>query len=540
MKKLLALLLALAMIFTMAACTSSSQEESSGGNEPEPATEPEAASTDKWIRIGMDMTNFTTLDVFDSDYNEVLQASDAIFDRLFNKNKDTLELEPCLLAEMPTVSEDGLTYTCKLRQDVKWSDGTPLTAKDVEFTLNYFYAKDTASENTWISELIKGCLEMEEGTADTLEGFKLIDDYTFEITLYQPYGIFEATMATSYMAILPAHIRPNYGDEWGTTVMPIGSGPYKVESFDPGVKLVLVPNENYWGKVPEIDGIIISNMNSATGIMEYEAGNIDFCKIDTDLVEDTMNRFPNNTYEQLVVGGTRIGLNTSMKPLDDPRVRKAFAMAFDRDAIISGYYQNHVAELNGVIPFGIPGNDGTLEATPYDPEGAKALLAEAGYPDGIDLEVAIRESQNDFSFIFQYIKDQVEPLGIRMNITKMDSSAYSETRQQCQIMVTMTQIYADFIDSYQYVYNQFNSKVSDRRSIALHDDWFDEKSNELLCLSGEENAKLARELDEYLCKELYATIPICQDKMYYLCTDRVKGLFIKSDNLFNFDGLSVE
>ena len=534
MKKLLALLLALAMVFSMAACTGGSSNEGGGGGEEE------VVSTDKWIRIGMDMTNFTTMDVFHSDYNEVLQASDAVFDRLFNKNKDTLELEPCLLAEMPTVSEDGLTYTCKLRQDVKWSDGTPLTAKDVEFTLNYFYAKDTASENTWISELIQGCLEMEAGEADTLEGFKLIDDYTFEITLYEPYGIFEATMATSYMAILPAHLRPNYGDEWGTTVMPVGSGPYKVESFDPGVKLVLVPNENYWGEVPDIDGIIITNMDSATAIMEYEAGNIDFCKIDTDLVEDTMKRFPDNVHEQLVVGGTRIGLNTSMAPLDNPKVRQAFAMAVDREGIISGYYQNHVAPLNGVIPAGIPGNDGTLEATPYDLDAAKALLTEAGYPDGITLDVAIRESQSDFAFIFQYIQDQASQIGINLNITKMDSSAYSETRQNNQIMVTMTQIYADFIDSYQYVYNQFNSKVSDRRSIGLHDDWFDEKSNELLCLSGAENAKLARELDEYLCKEIYATIPICQDKMYYLCTDRVNGLFIKSDNLFNFSGLSVE
>lgn len=533
MKKLSVFLLIFSLILPMAACAPSS--ENGDGAESGDMLPGE----DRWVRIGMDMTNLNTLDVFDSDYNEVLQVSDAVFDRLYNKNKDTLELEPCLLAEMPEVSEDGLTYTCKLRRDVKWSDGTPLTAKDVEFTLNYFYDKDTASENTWISELIKGCMEMEAGESDYLEGFRLIDEYTFEITLYQPYGIYEATMATSYMAILPAHIRPNYADEWGTTVMPVGSGPYKVESFEPGVKLVLVPNENYWGEVPEIDGIIIQNMDSATAIMEYEAGNIDFCKIDTDLVEYTSEKFPDNVREQLVVGGTRIGLNTSMKPLDDPRVRKAFAMAIDKEAIIEGYYQNHVAELNGLIPDGIPGNDGTITPTEYDLEAAKALLAEAGYPDGINLDVALRETQSDFAFIFQLIQDQVAQAGINLSITKMDSSAYSETRQNNQIMVTMTQIYADFIDSYQYVYNQFNSKVSDRRSIGLHDDWFDEKSNELLCLSGEENAKVARELDEYLCKEIYATIPICQDKIYYLCTDRVEGLFIKRDNLFNFSGLSI-
>lgn len=194
MKKFFAILLAAAMVFSLAACGSNSK----AGN---------AEDRGRDVVIGLDMTNLTTLDVWYSDWNETFELSDAVFDRLFDKNPDTLELELNLLADWPTISDDGLTYTCKLRDDVKWSDGEPLTAKDVEFTCNYFYSK---SENTWISETIQGSEEVENGEAETVSGFKLIDDYTFEITLKEPYSAFEATLATSMMPVLPAHLRTEY------------------------------------------------------------------------------------------------------------------------------------------------------------------------------------------------------------------------------------------------------------------------------------------------------------------------------------------
>lgn len=522
MKKVLVSVLVLAMVFSLAAC----------GNAPAKQGE---ESRD--VVFGRDMTNLTTLDVWDSDFNCVFEVSDAIFDRLFDKNPNTLELELNLLEEWPTISDDGLVYSFKLKEGVEWSDGKPLTAKDVEFTLNYFYA---TSENTWVSETILGCDEVEAGEADYLEGFKLIDDYNFEVTLKEPYSAFLATLATSMIPILPAHLRLDAGDAWGTTVMPVGSGPYKAVAFEPGVSLELVPNENYRGTIPDLDRLLIKNMDGSTAMMEYEAGNIDFFILSSDQVEDAKARLANNLHQQTVASGVRIGMNLSMAPLDDVRVRKAFALAIDLDAILNGYFKGNVAPLNGVIPSGIPGYDSALEQTPYDIEQAKALLAEAGYADGITLEVAIKENQDDFAFIFQLIQEQAAEAGIKLNITKMDSSAYSETRQNGQIMVTMTQLAADFIDSHQYVYNQFNSVVSDRRSICLHDEYFDQRSTEARYVTGAENAAIAKELDRYLCKEIYATIPICQDIMSYICSDRVSNLFIKGDNIVNFAGVSVK
>ncbi len=523
MKKILSLILIALMLFSLSACEGA---ESGTG---------EASRT---ITVGLDMTNLNTLDIFESDYNVVLQTVDAVFDRLLDKNRDTMELEPNLLAEMPTMSEDGLTYTFKMREDIVWSDGTPLTAKDVEFTFNYFYAKDTASENTWVGEAILGCLEMEQGEADKLEGFELIDDYNFKITLYKPDSAFLSTLATSYFAILPAHLRPEAGDEWGHTYLPVGSGPFKYTYFDAGVKCEMVPNENYHGTKPDCDKLVLLNMDASTALMEFEAGHIDFCALSADQIEDARNRLGKNLQENLVVGGIRINVNNGMAPLDDIRVRKALALSVDVDAIVDGYYKGSVVRLNGVLPKGIPGFDPDLEAIPYDPEQAKALLAEAGYPDGIDLEMSVRDSDYDYINVCQLMQEQMAASGIRMSIIRMDTSAFNDKLNSGNCQLAMRGIYADYMNAYMYHYN-FGTEYSFNRSIALSDPKVDELLQQEVLLIGDENAKVSAELDKYLCKELYAVVPLFQAKKYYLVSDRVTNLFIKADNLYNFAEIAV-
>lgn len=540
MKRLPSIFLVVAMILSLAACTSApivDNDTNDGTNTNTPA---QSTSSDRWIRIGRTMANTLTLDVFRTTLAPVYQLSDAIFDRLLDKNPKTMELELNLLQEWPTVSDDGLTYSFKLKEGVKWHDGKELTTKDVEFTFNYFYDKDTASDNTYINESILGCLEMEAGESDYLEGMKIIDDYSFELTLYYPYAPFLATLATSALPILPAHLRPEAGDAWGTSVLPVGSGPYKVISFEPGVEVVLETNKDYHGTVPNCDGIIITQMEPSTALMEFEAGNIDFCEVPADIKSTYEEAFPNNFHSQVLAGTIRFSLNNSMEPLNDVRVRKAIAMSVSKHEIVDGYFGGSVVAINGVIPEGIAGFDPTIPETPTDYEAAKALLAEAGYPNGVEFTATIRES-SDFVPLIQLLQSQLANAGITMNIEKVDSATYSEMRNSNRIQANLGDWYADYMDADMYMYALFHSSFSDGFSIGFHDDWFDEQVEYARsCQDNDERTQIYKDLDRYLSVEQYVFVPLYQDQMFYLTSDRIENVFIKADMLYNFQNASVK
>lgn len=134
MKRVLVILLLVGMMLSVCSC-----------GPKEPAVEP---TPDRIVKIGRVMANLVTLDVWHTSLNPTFQVSDAVFDRLLDKNPETLELECNLIEDFPTISEDRKTYTFKLKEGVKFHDGTELTTEDVEFTFNYFYARETASDNT--------------------------------------------------------------------------------------------------------------------------------------------------------------------------------------------------------------------------------------------------------------------------------------------------------------------------------------------------------------------------------------------------------
>lgn len=547
MKKVLALLLAFAMLFSLAACGGEPVVDepapSSTGTTTSTApasTETPVESGDRWVRIGRTMANTLTLDVYRTSLNPTFQISDAIFDRLFDKDPETMELQLNLLADWPKISEDGLTYTCELKKGVKWHDGTELTTKDIEFTFNYFYDDATASDNTWVSEVIKGCFDMENGESDYLEGMKIIDDYNFEFTLMYPYAAFEATLATSMIPILPAHLRADAGDEWGTTILPVGTGPYKVKSFEPGVEVVLETNQDYHGTVPNCDGIIITEMDTSTALMEFEAGNIDFCEVPSDMTATYKEAFPDNFHSQVVAGTIRFGMNCSMAPLDDVRVRQAIAMSVDKHELTDGYFGGNTVATNCVIPDGIAGYDSTTPEITRDIDGAKALLAEAGYPNGVEFTAIVRESSTSFPLELQLLQEQMKEAGIIMNIEKVDSATYSEMRNSNRIQSNLADWYADYMDADMYLYALFHSTFCDGFSIAYHDDWLDEQL-EIARSSQDpaERTELYKKLDRYLANEKFVFIPLYQDQSFWLCSSRVEGLAIKKDCLYTFMYTSV-
>lgn len=382
---------------------------------------------------------------------------------------------------------------------------------------------------------------MMAGEANTLSGFKVIDKYTFSIELLYPYGAFESVLAVSMLPILPKKARLEAGEAWGMDVL-IGSGPYKLKSFEPGESLELVVNPDYHGHVPNVDGIKMMNMDESTALIEWEAGNIDLAGVSSALVRDYEKRFPDNLKKQVLVGTVRLQLNPSIPPLDDVNVRKAIAMAIDKTELVEGYFEDNVVAINGIIPEGIPGfnNNIPLEGWKYDPEGAKQLLIDSGYPNGVTFTATVRESSTSFPKELQLLKEQLAKANITMEIDKIDSAGYTAKRNSNNMQSMLADWYADFIDGDMYLFSLFHSDYSRGYSVGLVDEWYDSQVELGRTLQGDEKRELYEKLDDYLAYEVFNFVPLYQDQSFLLISDRVEGVFLKKDCLYTFSRASIK
>ena len=189
-KKLLVILLLAVLLLSIAGC---------GGGEKQPEAEgtPEGTETadSKYggtLRFPLDQDP-PGMDVQQSSMLETYSLGRLIYSTLVRYKDDTTELEPELLETMPDVSPDGLVYHFKLKPDLKFSDGTPLTSKDVKYTFERMLKPETKAVNQWAFDIIVGAEDVQDGKTDELEGFKIIDDLEFEITLKKPMHLLSRT-----------------------------------------------------------------------------------------------------------------------------------------------------------------------------------------------------------------------------------------------------------------------------------------------------------------------------------------------------------
>jgi len=318
-----------------------------------------------------------------------------IFESLTRKDKDN-NLAPGM-AESWTVSDDGMTYTFKIRENAKWSDGTPLTANDFVYSFKRAVNPETAAEYAYMMEYIKNAKEItaSEMSLDSL-GVKALDDYTLEIVLENPTAYFLEFMAVTGVYVpLREDIIEASPDTW--TQNPetyIGNGPYIMAERKIDEKIVLEKNDFYWAKeeiiAPKITFVLMTDTTAALAALKNDdihfavppVGEIDKLREEGFIVD-------NHAY-----GVIYIALNMTNPKLSDQRVRQALSLAVDRNYLIENIVKGNQYPAGAVVPNQIVGYEKTFreEGGDYIPvkeedylknvESAKALLAEAGYPNG--------------------------------------------------------------------------------------------------------------------------------------------------------------
>ena len=454
-----------------------------------------------------------------------------IFDRLVDVEVGTdgnSKIVPSL-AESWDISDDGLEYTFHLRQGVKFHNGNDFTAEDVAYTFHRILTVE-GGVNTEFIDQIKGADELLAGETDTLEGVEVVDDYTIKVTLKEPFAGFLASISSPGVSIYDSEATEAAGDQFGMDpAVTVGTGPFEFSSWSFNNQLVLTRNEDYWKGASELPGVVIKIIpDTETQSMMFESGELDI--LDLDYAADSVDRFT-ETYPDQIVQGPRVGIvyftmNFNKEPFQDVRVRKAVQMSIDRQAILDALYGGRGQVEQGIFPHGLIGFNPDQEEIKYDPEAAKALLAEAGYADGFDMEIAADSSASDtMTMALEIVSDQLAEVGIRAEIKNYDESTWLETRKSGELGSFMSTWSADYNDPDNFIYTFFGNEEKTRiRSINYPDTEVMERVAKARTIVNEDE-RLAeyKALEEKLIHEDAAWVPMFSRLHLFAVSKRVQG-----------------
>jgi len=309
-----------------------------------------------------------------------------LFSGLVSFDKD-LKIIPDI-AESWDTSGDGKVYTFHLRKNVEFHDGSRrVVAADFKFSMERALNPNTQSTvaEVYLNDIV-GVDDFIAGRAQEVSGVKVINDDTLEITIKDPivYFLDKLTYPTAYVVDRRevGNSTCFQGADW--TQHPNGTGPFKMKEFVLGQRVVLEANPQFYLDPKPSLSQITYLLSGGSSLVMYENNEIDVSGVGVNDVERI--RDPNEPLNKEYRTGANmstdyIGFNTQEAPFNDPRVRKAFAMATDKDLVAKTVLMDILLPAKGVLPPGMPGYDQNLAGIAYDPEGAKALLDEAGGPD---------------------------------------------------------------------------------------------------------------------------------------------------------------
>ncbi|KKC28778.1 MAG: peptide ABC transporter substrate-binding protein [Thermoanaerobacter sp.] len=283
---------------------------------------------------------------------------------------------------------DYTVWTFHLRDDLKWSDGTPLTAYDYEYSWKRAVNPATAAEYGKGTSFITGVplLNAEEilrgeKDPDTL-GVKALDEKTLEVRLAKPWPMMDVSAADPWAVPVPKHVIEKYGKEWVAQDKIVSNGPYKVKSYELGVNLVLEPNPYYYGKV-NLDKVEVIKLESE--ILPYKNGDINVAtanQADIEMIEkDPELKSQMQFYKTGVVYYMALMQSENDILQKNPKVRQAIAMSINKDIIANDIMKGTVRPGLSMVPE-IFAPWGTEIGLKYNPEKARELMKEAGFPDG--------------------------------------------------------------------------------------------------------------------------------------------------------------
>lgn len=495
----------------------------------------------------------TSLDPAFARNQNVMWMCNQIFNGLVQVD-DSLHVQPCI-ARTWEISADGMSYTFHLRKDVFFHDdplfpsgrGRRATAADVVYSFSRLIDPKTASSGSWI---------FSDKVSSAAEGFSAPDDSTFLLKLKRPFPPMLSMLTAQYCSVVPREVVEHYGKDFRSH--PVGTGPFRFKVWQEGEVLVLLKNERYWEKegakrLPYLDAVKATFItDKQTAFMEFVKKNLDFYNsIDGSYRDDILTKSGHITKKYRGKFKMRIGayLDTQYigmlvdssipivktSPLRFKKVRQAVNYAIDRKKLVK-YLRNSIGSpaTSGFIPEGMPGFDRQkVKGYDYDPEKAKRLLAEAGFPEGRNMPVLTLQTSTMYKDVTEFVQGELVALGIPCRIEVSQTASLREMIAKNGVNFFRAEWIADYPDGEIYL-----SLFYGKNKIPYgpnYTSFFNSRFDRLFEKSGyeknnEKRYALNREMDNLVMEEA-PVVPLYYDKAVNLYQNSISGLSKNAQNL---------
>ncbi len=506
----------------------------------QPTAAPAPPDTLRWSLEGVG--DLPTLDPAKSGDLQVTTVISLIFGGLIRLD-ERMEVQPDGASGWE-VSDDGTTYTFIIREGLKFANGDPVTAEDFAYSINRALAPETASYGA-PSRLgaVVGAIDVTEGRAETASGVRVLDPGTLEIKLDSPQAYFLSQLVYAHTFVVSKKLVESAGWEQQA----YGTGPFKVKQWKHDQSLLLAANEHYWRGKPGVANVLmVFQQDTEVAYQRYRAGDLDIMgngqnPVPSAHIPEVQNLPDFKSSAQLT---TRyIGFNTKMAPFDSVDVRRAFALATDKQTLATETLADTAVPADRILPAGMLGTHLPIKPLAFDASAARNLLAKAGFPDGNGLPpITLAYAQEgDNELVVQALRQMWEQnLGVQVQLQNfIDAPTFSKSLDTTYYTPTEgLQFYlsvwgADYPDPQNFLSQQLRTG---RRNNNGHfsDAQFDRLVDEADRLS--DRAEIERRLQLYAQAEQIAIdkvgwLPLFYPKFNILLNPRVEGLAVTPNGL---------
>lgn len=489
--------------------------------------------------------------------------------------KRPLQLEPLLASEMPTVSKDGLTHTFKIRTGMKFQDsdvfpggkGREVTAEDFIYSWRRLADPTLQSDGFWVFDgKIKGLNEWRDKVAKKeadystpIEGLSAPDSNTIVIKLTQPYYQLHYVLAMGYTSVVPKEAVDKYGKEFLNH--PVGTGPYKFDSWTRNSQVVLTKNPN-WNlatyptegaaddtaaghladagkKIPFIDKIVIQEIvEDQPRWLNFMKGNLDFVGIPKDNFDTAVQS--DKMTEEMTKKGIKLSITrepdltyTAFNMLDplfgkNENLRKAISLAYDTDTLIQKFYNGRAIVAQGPIPPDVEAYDPSFKNPykEYSVSKAKEFLAKAGFPEGKGLPTIEYSTTNSSTArqMAEFFKQNMEKIGVKVNIVTSSWPQFSSRIKEKKAQIWGIAWLADYPDAENFLQLLYGKNISPGPNgsnyVNKEFDSLYDKASQLP--PGPERAKIYQEMRDLTVRDM-PWVPSAHRLAYYTYHDWLKN-----------------